>query len=124
MFRFSVNRLLFLFRCRFPISVEEAICPATIAKFCATGETLTTDGHRLRAARVEATSARGTNEAGNLTTHGQFCHALAVTRLDAVWVGRGSDQQLRVGMHGTLDHLLTWTTFHHLTSIHYQGILG
>ena len=39
-------------------------------------------------------------------------------------VGRGGNQQLRVGMLGLLDDRIAWTAFNALPRIHDQGFLG
>src|ERR1700737_11420 len=97
--------------------------PATIAKFCAPGESLLSHGHGMRATGVEATATRWANKAGNFTTSRDVSKPLVVVSSEAGRVWRCRDQQLRIGMPGLLDHLVTWSSFHHLPGVHHQGIL-
>src|SRR5437868_5980171 len=101
--------------------------PAAISKFCAAWEMLSANGHSVWAARVEATASRRVNEAGNLATSRESANSasgLVAIKTDAARVGRGRDQQLRIRMHRPLDHLITRSSFNHLTGVHHQSVLG
>ena len=93
--------------------------PATAAKFCTSGETLFTDGHSVWATRVEAAATWRVNKAGYLATGREVDNAFVAISSETTRVRCGGEQQLRIGMLGLLDHLVTWTSFNHLTSVHY-----
>ncbi len=59
------------------IPVEEAVCPVTPAQVGAFWEAFTTHRHNVGTARVEATAARWTYEAGDLATSLRRCRAMS-----------------------------------------------
>ena len=80
---------------------------------------------------MEAAAGGRINQAGNLgastadfTAHGEIGNAFVALRIDTVRVGCSGDQQLRIGMHGPLDHLVAWPSFHHLTGVHDHRVFG
>ena len=66
--------------------------PMPVAQVGAPGKALAADRHGMRAARMEAAAAGRRDQAGNLATR------LKRRLLRAVWIWRGGDQQLGVGM--------------------------
>src|SRR6266446_9421620 len=99
-------------------AIKKAMRPAAASQFCATWDALTAHGHSMWASRVETTATRGVNEARNLATSREIANTLVAISTEAARIGRGRDQQLRIGMHGPLDHLFTWSSFNHLTCVH------
>src|SRR6185437_5875757 len=101
------------------LSIEKTVGPVATAKVRAAGETLATDGHRVRAAWMETAARWRGNQAGNLAPRRQW-----LRRRGTVRIRSRRDQQLRVGMLGLLDDRITWAAFNTLPRIHDQCVLG
>jgi len=62
------------------------------------------------------------NEAGNLSTRWRGSSAFVIwTESIRVWSGR--EQQLGIGMFGSLDNLFAWSSLDHLARVHHLSIL-
>src|SRR5437588_491307 len=98
------------------------MCPMAPTQVCTSRKTLAAHGHSVRAAWVEATTARWINEAGNLTARQDV--PVLLIRHRVIRVRCRGDQQLRVWMPGLLDHFLARSPLDGLPGIHDKRILG
>src|SRR5579863_7507192 len=64
---FILLTLLISFILLISFAIQETIRPVTPTEVGASGETLSTNRHRVRAARMKATAGRRSNQAGNLS---------------------------------------------------------
>src|SRR5947209_16738360 len=98
------------------------MCPMTSTQVCVSRKALAAYWHSMRAARVEATTARWINKAGNLTARQDIPVSLICRRV--IRVRCRGDQQLGIWMSGLLDHLLARPPLDGLPGIHDKRILG
>src|SRR5579884_3119188 len=96
--------------------------PATTAKVGAFGEALAAHGHGVRAARVETATRGWVDEAGNLAA---CCErGFVAIGAEALGVGGGGDEELGIGVFGTLNYLVAGAAFDHLPGVHDEGVFG